>query len=156
MAGISLGDTPEVEKWLLHVDGSSTIQSNSTGIVITSPHGENLEFAVKFCFKVSNNETKYDALVIGMKMAYSDSQLIVQHVEGAFKAKEENMIQYLQILREEISRLTVSPSSLILYSRAPLAVQLIPYTQDWRTPLVRWLEEGCFPDNRWEVARLNT
>ncbi|KAL0294800.1 UNVERIFIED_CONTAM: hypothetical protein Sradi_6866900 [Sesamum radiatum] len=90
--GISLGDTPKIEKWLLHVDGSSTIQGSGADNVITSPQGEDLEFAVKFDFKASNNEVVYEALVIDMKMAheagarhliaYLDSQLIVKQVEG--------------------------------------------------------------------------
>ncbi|KAL0413168.1 UNVERIFIED_CONTAM: hypothetical protein Sradi_1518500 [Sesamum radiatum] len=33
-------------------------------------------------------------------LAYSDSQLIVKQVEGAYEAKEENMIQYLQQIKE--------------------------------------------------------
>ncbi|KAL0453494.1 UNVERIFIED_CONTAM: hypothetical protein Slati_1327500 [Sesamum latifolium] len=103
MAGISVEDASKDEKWLLHVDGSSTIQVSGAGIVITSLTGEDLEFAVKFDFKASNNEAEYEALVIGMKMAhegrarhllaYSDSQLIVKQVEDTYKAKEENMIQ---------------------------------------------------------------
>ncbi|KAL0345300.1 UNVERIFIED_CONTAM: hypothetical protein Sradi_4361300, partial [Sesamum radiatum] len=63
MAGISLGDAPNDEKWLLYVDGSSTIQGSGVSIVITSPQGEDLEFAVKFGFKASNNETEYEALM---------------------------------------------------------------------------------------------
>ncbi|KAL0433402.1 UNVERIFIED_CONTAM: hypothetical protein Slati_2674500 [Sesamum latifolium] len=106
MAGISLGDTPKTEKWLLHVDESSTIQGSGAGIVITSPQGEDLEFAVKFDFKASNNKAEYEALMAGMKMtheagaryliAYLDSQLVAKQVEGIYEAKEENMIQYLQ------------------------------------------------------------
>ncbi|KAL0401553.1 UNVERIFIED_CONTAM: hypothetical protein Slati_4185200 [Sesamum latifolium] len=91
-------------------DGSSTIQGSGPGIVITSPQGEDLEFAIKFDFKTSNNEAEYEALVIGMRMAYeagarhllaySDSQLIVKQVEDAYEAIEENMIQYLQQIAE--------------------------------------------------------
>ncbi|KAL0448298.1 UNVERIFIED_CONTAM: hypothetical protein Slati_1386200 [Sesamum latifolium] len=51
-------ETPRDEKWLLHVDGSSTIQGSGAGIVITSPQGEDLEFAIKFGFKASNNEAE--------------------------------------------------------------------------------------------------
>ncbi|KAL0449498.1 UNVERIFIED_CONTAM: hypothetical protein Slati_1506200 [Sesamum latifolium] len=106
LAGISMEDASKDQKWLLHVDGSSTTQGSGAGIVITSPQGGDLEFTVKFDFKASNNEAEYEALVIGMRMAheagarhllaYSDSQLIVKQVEGAYEAKEENMIQYLQ------------------------------------------------------------
>ncbi|KAL0414928.1 UNVERIFIED_CONTAM: hypothetical protein Slati_3324700 [Sesamum latifolium] len=96
----------ELSEWLLHVDGSSTTQGSGAGIVITTPQGEDLEFAIKFGFKASNNEAEYEALVIGMRMAheagarhllaYSDSQLVVKQVEGTYEAKEESMIQYLQ------------------------------------------------------------
>ncbi|KAL0303650.1 UNVERIFIED_CONTAM: Retrovirus-related Pol polyprotein from transposon [Sesamum radiatum] len=75
-------------------------------IVITTPQGEDLDFAIKFDFKASNNEAGYEALVIGIRMthetgarhllAYSDSQLVVKQVKGTYEAKEESMIQYLQ------------------------------------------------------------
>ncbi|KAL0295773.1 UNVERIFIED_CONTAM: hypothetical protein Scaly_3089200 [Sesamum calycinum] len=68
--GNTMEDASKVEKWLLHVDGSSTTQGSGEGIVITSAHGEDLEFAVKFGFKASNNEAEYEALVIGMRMAH--------------------------------------------------------------------------------------
>ncbi|KAL0360881.1 UNVERIFIED_CONTAM: Ribonuclease HI [Sesamum radiatum] len=99
-------ETPRKEKWLLHVDGSSTVQGSGAGIVITSLEGEELEFAIKFGFKASNNEAEYEALVVGMKMAhevgarhllaYSDSQLVVKQIEGAYEVTEEIMVQYLQ------------------------------------------------------------
>ncbi|KAL0448882.1 UNVERIFIED_CONTAM: hypothetical protein Slati_1444600 [Sesamum latifolium] len=67
---------------------SETTQGSSAGIVITSPQGEDLEFAIKFGFKAFNNEAEYEALAIGIRMAheagarhllaYSDSQLIVK------------------------------------------------------------------------------
>ncbi|KAL0303107.1 UNVERIFIED_CONTAM: hypothetical protein Sradi_6178800 [Sesamum radiatum] len=165
-----------------------------TGIVITSPQGEDLEFAIKFGFKASNNEAEYETRVIGMRMAheaggkhllaYSDSQLIVKQVEGAYKAKEENMIQYLQRIKELkfsfdhfqiiqipqeeniiIDCLSKLASALedcrtkhitiqyLTEARAPLAAQLITSGEDWRTPIIRWLEEGHLPDNRWEASR---
>ncbi|KAL0392998.1 UNVERIFIED_CONTAM: hypothetical protein Sradi_2522600 [Sesamum radiatum] len=51
IARISLGDIPNIEKWLLYVDESSTIQGCGAGVVITSPNGEDLEVAVKFGLK---------------------------------------------------------------------------------------------------------
>ncbi|KAL0420640.1 UNVERIFIED_CONTAM: hypothetical protein Slati_3086900 [Sesamum latifolium] len=70
MAGMSMEDIPSDQVWLLHVDGSSTTQGSGAGVVITSPQGEDLEFAIKFNFKASNNEAEYEALVIGMRMAH--------------------------------------------------------------------------------------
>ncbi|KAL0288940.1 UNVERIFIED_CONTAM: hypothetical protein Sradi_7084800 [Sesamum radiatum] len=106
MAEMTIKDASQDQRWFLHVDGSSTTQGSGAGIVITTPQGEDLEFAIKFDFKASNNEIEYEALVIGMRMAYetgarhllicSDSQLVVKQVEGTYEAKEESMIQYLQ------------------------------------------------------------
>ncbi|KAL0449101.1 UNVERIFIED_CONTAM: Ribonuclease HI [Sesamum latifolium] len=192
---MSIKDASQDQVWFLHVDGSSTTQGSGAGIVITSPQGEDLEFSIKFDFKASNNEAKYEALVISMRMAheagamhllaYLDSQLIVKQVEGAYEAKEESMIQYLQQIKElktsfdhfqiiQIPReenikancLSKLASDLedcrtrhitIQYlpeARAPLAVQPITSGEDWRTPVIRWLEEGHLPNNRWEAARL--
>ncbi|KAL0462105.1 UNVERIFIED_CONTAM: hypothetical protein Slati_0098100 [Sesamum latifolium] len=103
-----IGTTQEVSEarpLLLHVDGSSTAQGSVAGIVLTTPQGDDMKFAVKFEFKASNNEAEYKALVLGMRMAqdagashllaYSDSQLIVKQVNGEYDAKEESMVQYL-------------------------------------------------------------
>ncbi|KAL0391487.1 UNVERIFIED_CONTAM: hypothetical protein Slati_4533800 [Sesamum latifolium] len=189
-----LSATPQAVSYVL-IHGSSTIQGSGAGIVITSPQGEELEFAVKFGFKASNNEVEYKALMTGMKMdhevgarhliAYSDSQLVVKQVEGVYEAKEENMIQYqqqiaelktsfksfqiIQIQREEnvkVDCLSKLASALedcrtihvtIQYLPKPrtlLTIQAVSSTEDWRTPVIKWLKEGCLPDNRWEAARL--
>ncbi|KAL0451226.1 UNVERIFIED_CONTAM: hypothetical protein Slati_1100700 [Sesamum latifolium] len=68
--GISIKDASKDQTWLLHVDGSFTTQGSGAGIVITSPQGEDSKFTIKFGFKASNNEAKYEALVIGMRMAH--------------------------------------------------------------------------------------
>ncbi|KAL0462545.1 UNVERIFIED_CONTAM: hypothetical protein Slati_0142100 [Sesamum latifolium] len=197
MTEMTIKEASQDQKWLLHVDGSSTAQGSGAGVVITTPQGEDLEFAIKFDFKASNNEAEYEALVIGLRMAhetgakhllaYSDSQLVVKQVEGTYEAKEENMIQYLQqiadlktkfhhfqiiqIPREENAKadsLSKLESSLedcrtrhitIHYlpeAGTPLAVQPITTGEDWRTPIIKWIEEGLLPENRWEAARLKT
>ncbi|KAL0455159.1 UNVERIFIED_CONTAM: hypothetical protein Slati_0855100 [Sesamum latifolium] len=38
--------------------------------------------------------------------------------------------------------------------RTLLTIQAISSTEDWRTPVIKWLEEGRLPDNRWKVSRL--
>ncbi|KAL0327864.1 UNVERIFIED_CONTAM: hypothetical protein Scaly_2219000 [Sesamum calycinum] len=106
MTGINQEEVPKDRPWLLHMDGSSTIQGSGAGVVTTSPQGEDMEFAIKFEFNTSNNEVEYEAVVLGIRMAldagashllaYFDSQLIVKQVNGEYEAKEDNMVQYLQ------------------------------------------------------------
>ncbi|KAL0455175.1 UNVERIFIED_CONTAM: hypothetical protein Slati_0856700 [Sesamum latifolium] len=56
MMEITIKEASQDQKWLLHVDGSSTAQGSGAGIVITTPQSEDLEFAIKLGFKASNNE----------------------------------------------------------------------------------------------------
>ncbi|KAL0340348.1 UNVERIFIED_CONTAM: hypothetical protein Sradi_4551600 [Sesamum radiatum] len=58
VTGITQEEVPEERPLLLHVDGSSTAQGSGMGVVITSPQGEDMKFAIKFDFKVSNNEAE--------------------------------------------------------------------------------------------------
>ncbi|KAL0430406.1 UNVERIFIED_CONTAM: hypothetical protein Sradi_0666600 [Sesamum radiatum] len=62
-------EVSEARPWLLHVDGPSTTQGSRAGIVPTFPQGNDMEFAVKFEFKASNNKAEYEALVLDMRMA---------------------------------------------------------------------------------------
>ncbi|KAL0462842.1 UNVERIFIED_CONTAM: hypothetical protein Slati_0171800 [Sesamum latifolium] len=39
-------------------------------------------------------------------------------------------------------------------SRYLLAVQAISSTEEWRTPVIKWLGEGRLSDDKWEAARL--
>ncbi|XP_059654534.1 uncharacterized protein LOC132301284 [Cornus florida] len=76
-----LGDT-----WSLYVDGSSTARACGAGLVLISPEGENLKYALRFGFKATNNEAEYEALIAGLKLAkafrvqhlkvFTDSQLV--------------------------------------------------------------------------------
>ncbi|KAK4382654.1 hypothetical protein Sango_2851300 [Sesamum angolense] len=101
--------------------------SSSAGIVITSPYGEDLEFAVKFGFKASNNEAEYEIPMEEIVKADCLSKLV--------SAMEDCITRHITI--QHLPKL-----------RAPLNVQEISSIEDWRTPMSRWLEEGHFPPNR--------
>ena len=99
--------------WILHIDGSSTKRGSGAGLVLTSPHGVKISYALKFGFEASNNEAKYEALIAGIQLTkdigveklevFSDSMLVIQQLNGQYEAKGEGMIQYLQLMRSMIS-----------------------------------------------------
>ncbi|KAL0413333.1 UNVERIFIED_CONTAM: Ribonuclease HI [Sesamum radiatum] len=105
----------EVTNWLLHIDSSSTLAGSGAGVVLTSPEGDELAYALHFDFKASNKEAEYEALIAGIKMAldagarnlisYVDSQLVTKQVEGEYEVKEKRMKKYLQEIGELTSRL---------------------------------------------------
>ncbi|GAV91531.1 rve domain-containing protein/RVT_3 domain-containing protein [Cephalotus follicularis] len=101
-------ETPsETEKgmWKLSVDGSSCLTGSGAGLVLTSPDGWTLEYALRFKFKATNNEAEWEALVAGLTIAKhlevqrieasSDSQLVVGLANGEYEAREDLMAKYL-------------------------------------------------------------
>ncbi|XP_059669203.1 uncharacterized protein LOC132314344 [Cornus florida] len=100
---------PEVV-WDLFVDGSSTAQASRAGLVLVSPEGENIQYALRFGFKATNNEAEYEALIAGLKVAnalgdeqlkvYTDSQLVAGQVQAEYEAQDEKMKSYLQKVKE--------------------------------------------------------
>ena len=63
-------------------------------------------YALRFEFTATNNETEYEALIAGLRIATRmgvrnleanvDSRLVANQVSGGYEAKEDNMIQYLE------------------------------------------------------------
>ncbi|GJW82784.1 reverse transcriptase domain-containing protein [Tanacetum coccineum] len=86
----SVVETPQ-ELWTLFTDGSS-------------------------CFTTSNNEADYEALIAGLRIAMQmgvrnvhvsvDSKLVANQVLGAYVAKEENIIKYLEKVKSLVNDFT--------------------------------------------------
>ncbi|KAL6335872.1 hypothetical protein AAG906_003497 [Vitis piasezkii] len=74
-------------------------------LLLRSSIEEQLEQAIQLEFSTSNNETEYEAIMSGLNLAlalsaskfeiYSDSQLVIGHIQGKYEAKDERMSQYL-------------------------------------------------------------
>ncbi|GAV82480.1 RVT_3 domain-containing protein, partial [Cephalotus follicularis] len=64
--------------WKLSVNGSSCITGSRTGLVLISPDGWTLEYALRFRFKATNNEAEWEALIAGLTIA---KHLEVQKIE---------------------------------------------------------------------------
>ena len=45
--------------WRLFVDGAANSQGSGAGLILASPDGINVEYALRFEFQASNNEAKY-------------------------------------------------------------------------------------------------
>ena len=100
--------------WKLSVDGASNAQGSGAGLILTSPEGIDIEYALRFGFHASNNEAEYEAVIAGLNLAhslevdqlevYSDSQLVVRQIEDTYEAKSETMILYLQKVRDLLKK----------------------------------------------------
>ena len=57
--------------WKLSVDGASNAQGSGAGIILTSSKRIDIEYALKFGFRTSNNEVEYEAFIEGLNLAHS-------------------------------------------------------------------------------------
>ena len=61
----------DLSTWKLSVDGASNAQGSGAGLILTSPEGIDIEYALRFGFHTSNNEAEYDAVIAGLNLAHS-------------------------------------------------------------------------------------
>ena len=59
------------KKWIVHVDGSSTLHVGGIGVVLQSPKGDKLKHKVRLQYQTTNNEVEYEALLKGLELAKS-------------------------------------------------------------------------------------
>ena len=52
--------------WVLYVNGSSNHQGSRARVILTTPEGIQLEYALRFGFRASNNKADYEARLVGL------------------------------------------------------------------------------------------
>ena len=107
----------DLSTWKLSVDGASNAQGSGAGLILTSPEGIDIEYALRFGFRTSNNEAEYEAVIAGLNLAhslevdqlevYNDSQLVVRQIEDTYEVKSERMILHLQKVRDLLKKLVL-------------------------------------------------
>ena len=93
----------------MYVDEASNQKSSGVRLVLISPEKIIIEKSLRLDFSVTNNETEFEALLMGMVMVqrmsgksvkvFSDSRLVVGQVKGEFEAKDERMQGHLSQVR---------------------------------------------------------
>ena len=85
------------------------------GLLLKSPTGEQLKQPIWLGFPTSNNEVEFEVILFGLDLTfalsasklkiYSDSQLIMEHIQKKYEAKNERMSQYLMKVRDSLKQL---------------------------------------------------
>ena len=57
------------EYWTMYFDGSVMASGSGVGVVLISPDGSRLRYAIRLHFLASNNATEYEALINGLRIA---------------------------------------------------------------------------------------
>ena len=100
------------------MDGASSAMRAGARIVIITPEGMGLEHSFRLGFKTSNNEAEYEALIGGLKTAldlgtqdvevYSNSQLVINQVQGSFEARDSRMKEYLKVAKQIMAKFSTT------------------------------------------------
>ncbi|XP_074267228.1 uncharacterized protein LOC141590546 [Silene latifolia] len=164
------------EIWTLYIDGASNARGAGVGLVLRSPKGDMIVQAIRCEFKATNNEAEYEALILGMQMAtglkvrnlrvYSDSLLVVNHVNNEYVARDPKMIAYLKIATERKSKFRTfkitqgepdqKPMKEDVHMQCAQGARTLvstvgPQDADWRVPYLNWLRDGTLPEDRKEA-----
>ena len=94
----------------MYVDGSVMVPSSGAGVVLISPNGSRLCYAIHLHFLASNNTAEYEALINGLCIATelgatrlyvrSDSELVIDQVMKESSCKSPLMAAYCQEVRK--------------------------------------------------------
>ncbi|GJT14864.1 reverse transcriptase domain-containing protein [Tanacetum coccineum] len=153
----------------LHIDGrvsvgpgacqSSCINGIGAGLILTNPEGIEFTYALRFRFDATNNESEYEALIVGLKTTEQmgvknlqenvDSRLVANQVNGTYVAKETDMIRYL----EKVNTLTNSFKALSikqeLKEKSISAMEVLAIVEEegdtWMTHIFKYLTDGTLP-----------
>ena len=157
--------------WRLSVDGAINAQGSRAGLILTSPEGIDVEYALRFGFQASNNEAEYEAVIACLNLAHSmevnqlevcsDSQLVVRQIEDTYEAKSEKIILYLKKVRDLLKKFVLVQVRHIPRaenSRADALAKLATASQEdlSRSTLVEYLEEPSVDLYGEEVALIGS
>nr|GEX13938.1 reverse transcriptase domain-containing protein [Tanacetum cinerariifolium] len=92
------------------IDGASSSDSSSAGLMLVSPEGKEYTYALKFEFETTNNKAEYETLLAGLRIIvdlkvrdlsiFVDSQLVANQVNDLFEARQPVIKQYLDKTKE--------------------------------------------------------
>ncbi|KAM2227914.1 hypothetical protein ACFXTI_014673 [Malus domestica] len=83
-----------VNYWMMYFDDSSTSSSAGVENVVQSPNHDCWYFSLKLDFECTNNQAKYEALIISLgilhdlrathALIFGDSELVINQLNGSF------------------------------------------------------------------------
>jgi ribonuclease HI len=96
--------------WRLFTYGASSAEGSGAGLILISPDGEEITYALRLNFPSTNNEAEYEAVLVGLRLAskyklevltaHVDSLLVANQINGTYEAKEYTMKAYVKLAKQ--------------------------------------------------------
>nr|KAJ0209871.1 hypothetical protein LSAT_V11C400159220 [Lactuca sativa] len=132
----------ESQKSTLYTDGASSREGSRACLILTSPEGEEVTYALRFDFHTSNNEAEYEALLPSLRLAkqmgveavaaLTDSRLAANQVNGSFETRDKRMERYVKTVRQ------------LTKSFKEFTIKQIPRSENRRADALTKLASTCF------------
>ncbi|GJT09140.1 reverse transcriptase domain-containing protein [Tanacetum coccineum] len=107
---ITLVGKENPEEWTLYRDRASSLKGVKAWLVLIDPSSKEHAYAIRLTFPSTNNETEYEALLAGLRIARKmkvkalkvkvDLKLVACQMNGEFVASSEGMAKYLAKAKE--------------------------------------------------------
>jgi ribonuclease HI len=98
------------EHWIMYFDGTLDLEGAGAGILLISPHGEQLKYILQIHYKSSNNGAEYEALIHGLRvavsigikrlLAFGDSKVVIEQVNKESDCVKDTMDAYCTEIRK--------------------------------------------------------
>jgi ribonuclease HI len=102
-----------IHLWKLFFDGSAYRDGQCVGVVLISLRGAIFEQSVRLEYFCTNNQTEYEAILLGLQNLssmgvknveeFGDSLLVVQQIAGTFQCLDGSLNAYLDKCLENIA-----------------------------------------------------
>jgi ribonuclease HI len=102
-----------IHPWKLFFDGSACREGQGVGVVLVSPRGAVFEQSVHLEYFCTNNEAKYEAILLGLQIlssmgikhvkTFGDSLLVMQQIVSVFQCFNGSLNAYLDKCLEIIA-----------------------------------------------------
>ncbi|XP_065630785.1 uncharacterized protein LOC136068062 [Quercus suber] len=135
--------------WEVYMDGAANQKGSGVGLVLISPEKIIIEKSLRLDFSATNNETEYEALLMGMAM--------VQRMGGKNgNAHADSLATLASYSAQGLSRviLVEDMHSPIEGQREVAQVHQIRAELNWMDPIIKFLKEDILPEEKGEADKI--
>lgn len=139
--------TLEEFNMMMYFDGSKYEQGGGVGVIFFIPQGVPIPYSFKFAFMCTNNNAKYEALILDLRIAinlkvdklmiYDDSLLIVNQVLGIY--------QYHNNFLKSYKDLAINPLKHFKFFKIELALRSLNHFIDTMASLDSTQSPSTYP-----------
>ncbi|GKC44791.1 reverse transcriptase domain-containing protein [Tanacetum coccineum] len=148
---ITLVGKDNPKEWTLYKDRASSLKGVKVGLVLIDPSSKEYSYAIRLTFPSTNNETEYEALLAGLRIA---CKMKVQ----ALKVKNQKADVLSKLALVAFNHLTKKVLTEVLKVKSVDTQEVNKIVEEeediWMTLIIKCLEEEVWPTNENEAKTL--